>query len=263
MTIESLTESQAKYFRELLRSALARHTSGEFAIEGPHLLEVAIEKASDQISYAAFTAEAASRHTSLFKECLALGLPMYSISAKLAARIADTEEPQGIFAVIWIPEQRPNVQGDIVLALDSVQDPGNIGTIIRSAAWFGVKTLLLGDGSADPYSPKVIRSTQGAIFDVELETKVELVGKVGLLKKQGYRVLATTLSADAVSIYEVSLPKKALLLFGSEAHGLNQELLALADKKIIIPKYGSGESLNVAMSAAIVLAEFRRRSHKV
>ena len=255
-----LTESQSKHIRELLRSAAIRRDSGEFVIEGPHLLEAAIEKATAQIEYAAFTLEASSRYPELMRQCDLHKLPLYSIPAKLASRVADTEESQGIFAVMRMPAQSLTIQSDIVLALNGVQDPGNVGTIIRAAAWFGVKTILLGEGTADPYAPKVIRSTQGSIFDIVLETKAELTSRVRHLKGRGYRSFAATLDEDATSLYEMPLPEKALLLLGSEAHGLNSELSKLADEKIIIPRYGSGESLNVAMSAAIVLAEFRRRS---
>src|SRR3954462_6951156 len=126
----ALTEAQAKHIRELLRSARVRREAGEFVIEGPHLLEVALQKAPQQITFAAFTAEASAQYAGLLAKCR----EVRSIPQKLASRISDTEEPQGIFAVLKIPDSR-TIVGDIVVALDSVQDPGNVGTIIRTATW--------------------------------------------------------------------------------------------------------------------------------
>src|SRR5207237_76763 len=141
----------------------------------------------------------------------------------------------------------------IVLALDAVQDPGNVGTIVRTAAWFGVRSLLLGVGTADVYAPKVIRSTQGAIFSVSMESLVDLVGRLKVLQNEGWKVIATVLDTGAHSIYEWRQDGKAILLLGSEAHGISPELIALSEECVMIPRYGEGESLNVATSAAIVL----------
>jgi RNA methyltransferase, TrmH family len=262
LNIAALTESQAKHLRELLRSAAARREHNEFAIEGPHLLEAAIQKARGQIQRVAFTEDAISRNEELLRRCHSSGLPVYSIPKKLAMRISDTEEPQGIFAELQQPDYSKIVKDrqadNLIVALDAVQDPGNLGTIVRTAAWFGVKTILLGEGTADPYTPKVIRSTQGAIFDVILETRVDLARRIRQLKENGTCIIATTLDSTARSLYDIEVTQKSALLFGSEAHGLRPELLGLAANKIVIPRYGSGESLNVAMSVAIVLSEFRR-----
>src|SRR5437868_3915230 len=130
----TLTESQSKHFRELLRSASARRTSGEYVVEGPHLLEAAIEKAAKNIILVAFTEEAGNRYPDLITDCHRERLKTFSIPAKLASRISDTEEPQGIFAVLTIPKSGAQIEGDVVLALDGVQDPGNAGNIIRTAA---------------------------------------------------------------------------------------------------------------------------------
>jgi RNA methyltransferase, TrmH family len=254
-----LTESQAKHIRELLRSAKERREDGAFVTEGPHLLEAALEKAPGRVRYAAFTSDANARQLSLSARCGKLGITTYSIPAKLASRISDTEEPQGIFAVISIPNGE-KIRGDFAIALDRVQDPGNVGTIIRTAGWFGVRSLILGEGTADPYAPKTVRATQGAIFDVSIEREANLLPRLISLRAESCRIIATALDSSAKSLYDFKFQKKTILVFGSEAHGVSPEILEIADEKIAITRFGSGESLNVAASAAVVLYELRRKS---
>ena len=255
-----LTDSQSKHIRELLRAASARREYNEFIIEGPHALEVALAKRPELIQQVIFTEAATERYPKLQISCFTKKIHLFSLPAKLASRISETEEPQGIFAVLKIPDRASSSIGDFALALDSVQDPGNVGTIIRTAAWFGVKSLIFGEGTADPYAPKVVRSTQGALFEVNIETKANLGERLKKLQSDGWKIVATTLESKARSLYNIPIPQKTVLLLGSEAHGVSDELLRIADDQIIIPRYGEGESLNVATSAAIILAEFRRRA---
>ncbi len=254
-----LTELRANHIRGLLRDARARRGDSEFVLEGPHLLEAAMEKALKLIEYVAFTQDAIVRHPDLLDQAEKLDIPVYSLSAKLAARTSDTQEPQGIFAVARMPRPSP-VRGNVILALDGVKDPGNAGTIIRTAAWFGVQNILLADGSADPFAPKVVRGTQGAIFDVSLETNADLMKRLTDLRNTGWTILAASVSETAKPVYDISFPERVVFLFGTEARGIRPELLTLAAEEIVIPKHGAGESLNVAVSAAIILGEFRRRN---
>lgn len=255
----ALTEAQAQVMRVLLRKASARLEKQQFVVEGPHLLQEALDHAPQLIQQVSVTANAESRYGLLLDRCVSLRVPCYSISDKLAERATDTEETQGVFAILRIPAAEDEASGDLAIALDSVQDPGNVGTIIRTAAWFGVKSVLLGEGSADAFAPKVVRATQGAIFTVGLETGVDLARRIAKLRFDGWRVLATTLSKKSTSLYETKFDSKTLLLFGSEAHGVRRGLLPLADGEIMIPRIGDGESLNVAVSAAVILAEVARQ----
>jgi TrmH family RNA methyltransferase len=256
--MQPLTELRANHIRGLLRDARARRGDSEFAIEGPHVLEAALEKAPKLILYAAFTQDAVARHGALFDRAESLGIEVHSLPAKLSLRISDTQEPQGIFAVARMP-RLTQIRGNALIALDGVQDPGNVGTIIRTAAWFAVPNLLLGEGTADPYAPKVVRSTQGAIFDVSIDLVADLSKRLTELRTAGWHIYAATLEESATSIFEASFPERVVLLLGTEARGIRPELLALANEQITIPRYGAGESLNVAQSAAIMLAELRRR----
>jgi RNA methyltransferase, TrmH family len=256
--MQPLTELRSKHIRELLNNPRARRGDSEFVIEGPHLIEAALEKAPKLILYLAVTEKAIERHPELLERAEALGLSCCAVSPKHAGRITNATEPQGWFAVLRMP--RPvELRGNVVIALDGLQDPGNVGTIIRTAAWFGVETILLGNSTADPFAPKVVRSTQGAIFDVSLETGGNLVKRLSDLRTSGWEIVATTLDPAATSIFETTFPNRCILLFGKEARGISPELLEISNSRLVIPKFGSGESLNVAASAAIVLAELRRR----
>ena len=253
-----LTELRSKHIAELLRNPKARRGDSEFVAEGPHLFEAALEKAPKLILYIAVTEKATRSYPALLERAEAAGIEIFSLSPKNALRITDAREPQGWFTVLRMPARPQETKGNVVIALDGVQDPGNVGTVIRTAAWFGVESIILGDGTSDPFAPKVIRSTQGAVFDASLETNADLNKRLPALR-EGRELIATTVGETATSVYDFDFPERCVLLFGQEGRGIRAELLEMASRQIVIPKYGSGESLNVAVSAAIVLSELRRR----
>src|SRR5947209_10531888 len=149
-----LTENQLKQINRLLRRAQARTEAKQFVIEGQHLLDVALEKTPASILHVAITEFASSRFTGLLDRCQRERIPVFSISQKLAERTSDTEESQGVFALLRLPEAEEDASGDFAIALDAVQDPGNVGTIIRTPAGVGVQSVALGEGTATVYSPK-------------------------------------------------------------------------------------------------------------
>ena len=140
-----------------------------------------------------------------------------------------------------------------IIILDKVSDPGNLGTIIRTADWFGVQNIILSEDSVDLYSPKVVRSTMGSIFHVKTIESTNIVQSIAGLKKKGYNIVALDIKGDSVANFE-SIPKTAYI-FGSESHGIRNTLLDLADKKITISGAGKAESLNVAVSAGILMSQ--------
>lgn len=254
-----LTELRSKHIAELLRNPKARRGDSEFVAEGPHLFEAALEKASKLLLYIAVTEKAINSYPALIERAEAAGIETYSLSPKNALRITDAREPQGWFTVLRLPSRPTEVKGNVIIALDGVQDPGNVGTVIRTGAWFGVESILLGDGTADPFAPKVVRSTQGAIFEMSLEINADLNKRLPALR-EGREIIAASVSESATPVYDFDFPERSVLLFGQEGRGIRPELMEMASRHVVIPKYGSGESLNVAVSAAIVLAEMRRRA---
>ena len=148
---------------------------------------------------------------------------------------------------------------DIIIALDDIQDPGNLGTILRTVDSVGLKQILVSKGTADSYNPKVVRSTMGAIFRVKIIECENLSETLKQVKKHKYEVLATSLQTTN-SIYDIDYNKKVIVI-GNEANGVSKEILDLADVKVKIPMLGKTESLNASVATGIMLYEYVR--HKI
>ena len=164
-----------------------------------------------------------------------------------------------MLALVELPERGvlPSA-GGLCLALDSVRDPGNLGTIVRIADWFGVRKVYCSPDCADLYAPKVVQATMGSIFRVE----VYYTGIAALcrsFRNAGLHVFGTLLEGE--DIYDSGLPQEGLVVMGNESRGISPEVRAELDRGLYIPSFGSGgaESLNVAAAAAVTLSEFRRR----
>lgn len=153
-----------------------------------------------------------------------------------------------------------NVPGNIIIALDRLSDPGNLGTIMRTAYWFDVKNILLSSNSADPYNPKVIRSSQGAIFHSDITEDADLSKELVKLQSNGFTVFLFTLTAEK-TLSEISRSVKktdrSVIVFGSEAHGISKEILDLNFEQVKIKGNSACESLNAAIACGIALYELR------
>ncbi|MFI5264160.1 MAG: TrmH family RNA methyltransferase [Candidatus Kapaibacterium sp.] len=256
-----IARAHAEALRNLVREASERNAASSFVIEGPHLIERAFQSAPELVKEVIFTEEAYTSNPSIALQAGQKKIPCYHISAKLSERISDTKTPQGIFALVSIPRRSTidDSRSTITIALDDVQDPGNVGTIIRTAAWFGVSQILLSKECADPYSSKVLRATQGEIFSTIVGNRGDVVDSLRILQKKGHQIIAATVDPSACLLYKMAFHENVVLVFGSEAHGVSREVLDLADGQIIIPKFGQGESLNVATSVGIILSEVMRK----
>ena len=170
--------------------------------------------------------------------------------------------PQNVIAVFEQRQEQTDpsvIAHQLCLALDDVQDPGNLGTIIRIADWFGIEHIFCSQGTVDVYSPKVVQATMGALARVHLHY-VDLPAMIGQLKED-IPVYGTFL--DGTNIYTQTLSTSGLIVMGNEGNGITAEVRKLINKKLFIPNYPAGrdtsESLNVAVATAITCAEFRRR----
>lgn len=171
------------------------------------------------------------------------------------ARMSSLTTPSGSLAVIDIPEAGSLPSGGVIVALDEVRDPGNLGTIIRLCDWFGVRHLLLSESSVDVFNPKVVQATMGSLARVSV-TYVDLPE---FLQRSSLPVFGTFMDGD--NIYKTNLPQDGIVVFGNESNGISPEVEASVGRRISIPRFGElqrAESLNVATAAAIVLSEFRR-----
>jgi RNA methyltransferase, TrmH family len=261
-TLPTLLKRDADRLYDLIRRSSFRKEERAFVVEGPHLLERAFEMVPKDIQLIAITSEAASEHPALLAHAEKNNIRRFLLTAKIAERISDTRAPQGIFAEISMPKQAKNDAHGLTLALDRIQDPGNLGTIIRTAAWFDVKSILLSAGSVDCYNPKVLRSTQGEIFSVGIREGLDLKAECAEVKKRGGWIVAATSSQDAGSLYDMKFQENITFIFGSEAHGVELSVEQFADETVTIPRFGAGESLNVATSVGIILAQHRGSTAK-
>ena len=149
---------------------------------------------------------------------------------------------------------------EIILALDGIQDPGNLGTILRTADSAALKQIILSSDCADPYNPKVVRSTMGAIFRMNIITTDNLEKTLQETRKHKFEVMATSLEATK-SVYDIKYHKKVIVI-GNESKGISKEIQNLADKKVKIPMLGKTESLNASVAASIMIYEYVRTKTK-
>lgn len=173
------------------------------------------------------------------------------------------KNPQDVLALFHYPEwnlEEADPRKDLVLLLDGIQDPGNLGTIIRLADWFGIEHIVCSTDTADVFNPKTVQATMGALAHVKVHY-TELAGYIRHWKGNSVPVYGTFLDGD--NLYGRSLTKNGLLIMGNEGNGVRPEIASLADERLYIPNYPQGretaESLNVAIATAILCSEFRRR----
>lgn len=170
-------------------------------------------------------------------------------SQEVFKSISDTKTPQGILAVIGIPENEFVDKGKNVLILDKIQDAGNIGTIIRTADAFGIDTIICTKGTVDVYSQKVLRSTMGSI----LREKIIYTDDISFLKEKGYKLIGTVLDEKSISLEKFDFSKKCAFVMGNEANGISDEIKSICNEFVKIPMTGNAESLNVAVATSIIL----------
>ncbi|MBR5100594.1 MAG: RNA methyltransferase [Bacteroidales bacterium] len=247
-----LSKNEIKEIRALGQKKF-RDEQGLFVVEGEKLVEEALRSEFEVVRH--FRVE--------------------EIGEETMARISQLTHPSPALAVLRQPKpQLPQIlPGELVLALDGIRDPGNLGTILRIADWFGIRQVLASEDTVELYNPKVVQATMGAIFRVrvhycDLVTMLRCPVRPGMteevkpgMTEEAVPVYGTFLEGD--SIYETPLTKGGILVMGSEANGISPEVAATITQKLHIPPYPpdahTSESLNVAVAAAIACAEFRRR----
>lgn len=242
-----------------LKEKKYRKEFNEYVIEGAKIVKEAIEEKAT-IKYVVI--DQSSKSNELIEKYLGAylqNMEYIEVPSNIFKLITDVEKPQGVLAVIErnVKNQEIDYNQDIILALDDIQDPGNLGTIIRTADSVGLNQILISKGTADPYNSKVIRSTMGAIFRVSIIECEDLANTLNEVKENGFKVITTSLGATK-SIYELTLNKKAIVI-GNEANGVSKEVLSLADETAIIPMIGKTESLNASIATGVILYEYLRQ----
>ena len=228
-----------------LKDRKGRKETGCFLVEGRKMVEEALASA--------FPVEAVLADADRLGEfTLPDDVPVYAMPGHVLAAVCDTKTPQGVAAVVRMAEVA--LDGKRLVALDGVQDPGNVGTIIRTADAAGFDGVLLSTQCADVFSPKVLRATMGSVFRMGVRVTDDLPGLLGRMVQEGASVVSSQL--DGEPFYQRSaLNERFVLVIGSEGNGVTDEVKAIATHRVKLPMRGGAESLNAAVAAGIMMYE--------
>lgn len=262
--MEIRTTRQAVQLARRLGRRKVRDVERRFVIEGITFVEEALR--SDSVVECLVYSERMLQHQrgwALLDNAREQGLPAFLVDEPLYGELSDTETPQGVLAVVQKPAWQQGLllqqQTGLLLALDGLQDPGNLGTILRTGDGAGVSGVWLGQGTVDLYNPKVLRATMGSIFRLPSFSGVDLPLLLTELKTSGWQVVAAV-PHTGQSYFQADLRHTRLLLvIGNEAHGISRDLVALADQVVSIPLRPEVESLNAAVAAALLIYEVQRQ----
>lgn len=259
MEITGLQNPMVKAAAELKQKKY-RQQQSLFLAEGLRTVEEAVRYSKVRSIF--YTAIEDERTRSVLEEAAAKQVQLICVSENVMKKIADTESPQGIIAVCETQKNSLDdllATGKLILVLDRVGDPGNIGTMLRTADAAGVGGLLLLKGCADIYAPKTVRASMGSLFHLPVVAGLTEEEFINRAHKSGYELLVTCLDG-ADNLYKADLKGRLAFVMGNEANGVTSSLLAAADKRVFIPMQGHAESLNVAMAAGIVMFEALRQN---
>ncbi len=264
----SVRSPRLKAARRLTKRAF-RQRARAFLAEGPQAVTEAFGSGAP-VTELFVTAEARARHADLVTAMARVGIPVHLVSGEVMAELAQTVTPQGLLAVcgfvdVPLAEALGGAGGDagpdraaplrLAAVLASVRDPGNAGTVLRTADAAGAQAVIFSDASVDPYNGKCVRASAGSLFHVPVVAGVPPDRAVTALRAAGLRVLAADArggrTLDELTTAELAAP--TAWIFGNEAWGMPSELLALADESVAVPIYGRAESLNLATAAAVCL----------
>lgn len=251
--ITSRSNPLISHIRRLNTSRAYRRETGEFCCEGPKLL-------GEALRWGAGITAVVSDGSVPLPEALPESVRLVTVPEDLLRAAASTESPQGVLFLCTQPSLTPPeaLNGSRYLALDGLQDPGNVGTIWRTADAFGADGLFLIHHCADPFSPKTVRATMGAVFRLPV-WEADLSDLIRLLKSASIQLVAAALGPGAADIREKSLAPAAVLI-GSEGSGVSPEALAVSESFVKIPMTDRCESLNAAVAASVVLWEMIKRA---
>lgn len=249
-----LTDHRIKEIASLSRKK-HRDAMGQCVLEGVRSLASAIDGGAEILDVVL------QRGTELLPSLSSrLDQPVHEVDSRAMAKMSDTRSPSGLLAVVGTRYSSAEeiAAGSAVLFLDGIQDPGNVGTLIRSAAWFGVHAVVAGPGTADFFNPKTLRASMGGVWDVALHVAESSAEFLSAMKAQGRRVWVADM--EGVTPSDWAPGPKDVLVLGSEAHGAGPWVVPIADGAVCIPRVRASatavESLNVAAAGAVLLASW-------
>lgn len=241
----------------------ARDKEKLFIMEGLRLIEEGI-RGGTFLSFVLYSNKIikSQRGRKLLRKCELLGVPIFCVSENLLIDLADTENPQGILAVAKMQTKRlsdlRHTVKSMFLLIDGVQDPGNLGTMIRTACGAGATGVVLTKGTVDPYNPKVIRASMGMVFHIPVIIEVDNQKIIDFFKNKDFKFLVADAQGEKL-YYEIKTSGPVVWALGNEANGPSDFILEAADEIVRIPLLDQVESLNVAVAAGILLFDTNRR----
>ncbi|MGL4731828.1 MAG: TrmH family RNA methyltransferase [Clostridium sp.] len=252
--ISSKDNSLIKNIRKL-KERKYRTSQNLFLVEGFRFVEEAI-KSNFNIKYILIS-ENYPRES--YEKYINFSGEIYIVSKNVFKTISSTETPQGVIAVVENKQIIPKEDKGIYILVDKVQDPGNLGTIIRTAHASNCLGVIIEKGTVDVYNEKTLRSTMGSIFNVPIinDSNLEYVRK---LRKDGYKLITSSLDTEN-NFYDVDLTGKAIIAVGNEGNGISNEVYEISDEKVKIPMPGGAESLNASVAASIMMYEAVRQKN--
>jgi len=244
-----ISKNKLKYYSALVRKK-DRDIHKKFLAEGLKTIEEGLNS-SYKCEVVLVTAEYENTYAEFPRK---YNVPIETVNEYDFTKLTDTVTPQGIAAVFDYPKPKDvnKIKSRLIVCLENIADPGNVGTIIRNCDWFGVTDIVLSKNCADAFSPKTVRSSMGSIFHVNIYDETELSTFLEEYKKKDYKVLCADMEGE--DLYTYRAEGNNIVILASEAHGPSVDILRLSDHRITIPRYGQGESLNVASASAVILS---------
>lgn len=261
MKITARSNPSVARCRRLLRDAGYRRECGLFALEGARLCGDAA-LSGVPVEEVLYTEKAAAVYAAQLERLRAVGAPCHEIAPELAAYMGDTASPQGLFCVCRFPDNSRVLDGTLprgrYIALEDMQDPANLGTVIRTAEALGINGLILSSGCCDVFNPKVLRGSMGGVFRLPFYHTDDMADAVRLLQAGGLSAFACVVDADARPVHTLSFAEGGVCVIGNEGNGLRAATVAACDYRVTIRMQGRAESLNASMAAGLVMWEMMR-----
>jgi RNA methyltransferase, TrmH family len=254
--ITSTHNAKVQQIRELQAKASKRREAGAFVVEGVRLAEEALRSGWEPL-IGLYTADVGERGLKMVREAAGRGAPIEEAASHVFKAASDTQTPQGILLVLKLRQPTIPANPDFVLVIDAVRDPGNLGTLLRTAEAAGVQAVILSPGTADAFAPKVVRSAMGAHFNLPAASMEW--DEINKYMKQHNLISFLADSGGGLAYDRADLSKPLALIVGGEAQGPGAEAQKLASEKIHIPMPGNAESLNAAVAGAVLMFEVVRQ----
>lgn len=251
-----ITKNELKYYNSLLQKKF-RKLENKFLCEGKKIVLDGIHS-SYQNELIFITQKFLEKEGKYIQKIKSFGVRIVKLKSIDFRKISVTRSPEGVAAVFRNKNKKLNlniINDPVIIYLEDISDPGNLGTIIRNCDWFGIKNIFLSAESADVFNPKVIRASMGSIFHINIFENV-LIDDILTLKESDYNFICSDLSGE--SVFNFIKPERLVLFLANESNGPSEKILLCADQILKIPGKGKAESLNVSSASAVLLSELTK-----